>query len=180
MEKIINTHLSHCPMIPGFFTLELLPPDPFPGCYLCVYIFSGTMQYKKNFCDTYIKLKVRAKCTPSTAPPHPQKQRVTGWDCLLPPSILVTSALSDLSVFHFLASLFGVITYVCIFIHSSVWFCPLNQMAHIRLRRGIFSLMCAYWFTLGCAGSSLLLSSSLVVRHEPLTVVTSLISEHRS
>ena len=39
---------------------------------------STNIEYKKNFCDTYIKLKVRAKCTLITAPPHPQKQRVTG------------------------------------------------------------------------------------------------------
>ena len=59
-----------------------------------------------------------------------------------------------ISQLHF----FGVITYVCISVYYSVWFCPLNQMAHIRRDVGsFFFLMFIYWFIFGCAGSLLLL-----------------------
>jgi len=46
---------------------------------------SINIEYKRNICNTYIKLKIRTKWTPSTALPHPQKQKVTSWDRLLPP-----------------------------------------------------------------------------------------------
>ena len=77
----------------GIFTSELLSPDPFPVLFMCLYfqwnhaihdvlqnatskLCSINIEYKRNVCNTYIKLKIRTKWTPSTAPPQPQKQKV--------------------------------------------------------------------------------------------------------